>query len=207
MKMTAPREERAITGQVRRACARVDRRQFVPPAWQGQAADDVPLPIGYGQTTTQPSLIARMIQLLELRASERVLEIGTGSGYQTAILAELAGVEVFSVEIVPALAAEVAERLKRLGYDRVRLKQGDGHLGWAEYAPYDGILVSAAYRRVPTPLRAQLAEEGRMVIPLGKLGMWQILWRFVKRNGKLVGQAVEPVVFVPRTRTAPKSPL
>jgi protein-L-isoaspartate(D-aspartate) O-methyltransferase len=192
-----------VTGeQVRRAFRRVNRRDFVPLAWRGQADANLPLPIGYGQTTSQPSLIAWMIRLLELQPGERVLEVGTGSGYQTAILAELGCVDVFSIEVIPELARQAAERLEQLGYRHIHLREGDGYLGWVEYAPYDAILVSAACTAVPPALGAQLAERGRLVIPLETSEGWQELWRFVKRQGELVGEPLEAVAFVPLTRKA-----
>jgi protein-L-isoaspartate(D-aspartate) O-methyltransferase len=188
--------------QVWRACARVSRGDFVPAQWREQAVADAPVPIGFGQTTSQPTLIAWMISLLDLSAGDRVLEVGTGSGYQTAILAELGCVDVYSVEIIPELAESASERLQRLGYIQVHLKQGDGYNGWADHAPFDGILVSAACIVVPPPLLAQLADGGRLVIPLGRPDSCQILWKYVKRPDGLVGESMQLVAFVPLTGKA-----
>jgi protein-L-isoaspartate(D-aspartate) O-methyltransferase len=191
--------------QVRRAFARVNLRYFVPLGWQEHAEANVPLPIGWGQTTSQPSLIAWMICLLALRPGERVLEIGTGSGYQTAILAELGCAEVFSIEIVPELAHQAAERLEQLGYSNIHLRVGDGFLGWAEHAPYDAILVSAACPEVSPAWGEQLADRGRIVIPLETPEGWQLLWRFFKEGNLLRGEPLEEVAFVPLTRKATSS--
>jgi protein-L-isoaspartate(D-aspartate) O-methyltransferase len=145
-----------------------------------------------------------MIQLLDLHPGERVLEIGTGSGYQTAILAELGNAEVYTIEIVPELAESAAARLKDLGYTRVHLKQGDGYFGWAEYAPFDAIIVTAAPDHLPAPLAEQLAEGGRIVIPIGPPGCFQNLWKFVKMGGKLRAFDKGEVCFVPFTGSAIK---
>lgn len=177
----------------------VPRHAFVPPEYLDQAYEDHPLPIGYGQTISQPYIVAWMTELLELKAGEKVLEIGTGSGYQAAILAQLGYVEVYSVEIIPALAEQAEERLQRLGYKKVHLKQGDGYYGWQEHAPYDAILVTAAPDHLPPPLVAQLKEGGRLVIPIGPPGSYQTLWKFVKQNGELTAYDLGGVMFVPLT--------
>lgn len=182
-----------------RAMRAVPRQKFVPPEYVDQAYEDCPLPIGYGQTISQPHLVAQMIQLLELQPGERVLEIGTGSGYQAAILAELGYVDVYTIEIVAELAESAATRLQNLGYTNVHVKQGDGYYGWPEYAPFDAIIVAAAPDHLPVPLAEQLAEGGRIVIPLGPPGPYQSLWKFVKKEGKLKAYYRDDVCFVPFT--------
>lgn len=184
---------------VLRAMRTVPRHEFVPPNYVDQAYADHPLPIGYGQTISQPYIVAWMTELLALRPGEKVLEIGTGSGYQAAVLAELGDVEVYSIEIVPELASSVAERLRRLGYSGVRLKEGDGYYGWEDYAPFDAILVTAAPDHLPAPLAAQLKPGGRLVIPIGPPGSYQSLWKFVEENGQLVAYNLGGVSFVPFT--------
>ena len=184
---------------VLRAMRSVPRHKFVPSDLQDQAYADHPLPIGYGQTISQPYIVAWMTELLELKPGEKVLEIGTGSGYQAAVLAELGYGEVYSIEIVPELAASAAQRLKDLGYARVHVRQGDGYYGWPEAAPFNAILVTAAPDHLPGPLAAQLAEGGRLVIPIGPPGAYQSLWKFVKKNGELTAYNLGGVVFVPFT--------
>src|SRR5688572_9662241 len=149
------------------AMRKVPRHRFVPGGEAGQAYQDRPLAIGYGQTISQPYVVAFMTEALRLDGSERVLEVGTGSGYQAAILAELAR-EVWSIEIVEPLAAEAAGRLAALGHRNVQVEAGDGYLGWPEHAPFDAILVAAAPDHVPQPLVEQLALGGRMILPVGK---------------------------------------
>ena len=184
---------------VLRAMRTVPRHLFVPADYLDLAYDDRPLPIGYGQTISQPYIVAWMTELLQLKPGEKVLEIGTGSGYQAAVLAELGYVEVYSIEIIPELAAQAAERLRRLGYGRVHLTQGDGYFGWPEYAPYDAIIVTAAPDHLPPPLVEQLKEGGRLVIPIGPRGGWQTLWRFTKQAGEVQAEALDYVSFVPLT--------
>ncbi|MGB9722944.1 MAG: protein-L-isoaspartate(D-aspartate) O-methyltransferase [Chloroflexia bacterium] len=184
---------------VLRAMRTVPRHLFVPPEYLDLAYDDRPLPIGYGQTISQPYIVAWMTELLQLKPGEKVLEIGTGSGYQAAVLAELGDVEVYSIEIIPELAQQAAERLQRLGYGRVHLTQGDGYFGWPEHAPYDAIIVTAAPDHLPPPLVEQLREGGRLVIPIGPRGGWQTLWRFTKKAGEVKAEALDYVSFVPLT--------
>jgi protein-L-isoaspartate(D-aspartate) O-methyltransferase len=184
---------------VLRAMNTVPRHEFVTPDFLDQAYENHPLPIGYGQTISQPYIVALMTELLELQPGEKVLEIGTGSGYQAAILAELGYVEVYSIEIVPELAEAAATRLKDLGYTSVHVKQGDGYYGWPEYAPFDAIIVTAAPDHLPAPLADQLAEGGRIVIPIGPPGLYQSLWKFVKEGGELKAYDMGGVAFVPFT--------
>ena len=179
--------------------ASVPRHEFVLPEYLDQAYDNHPLPINYGQTISQPYIVAWMTELLDLQPGERVLEIGTGSGYQAAVLAELGDIEVYSIEIVPELAELAAARLHRLGYTNVHTKQGDGYYGWPEYAPYDAIIVTAAPDHLPAPLVAQLSQDGRLVIPIGPAGWVQTLWKFVQAEDGLKGYNLGGVQFVPFT--------
>jgi protein-L-isoaspartate(D-aspartate) O-methyltransferase len=180
------------------AMAKVPRHEFVPPDYQEYAYADHPLPIGYGQTISQPYIVALMTELLELKRGDKVLEIGTGSGYQAAVLAELTD-EVYTVEIIPELAASAAERLKRLGYDNVHVKNADGYYGWKEHAPYDAIIVTAAPDHVPQPLIQQLKDGGRLVIPVGPPGGYQTLWQIRKKGDEIESRNVTGVIFVPLT--------
>jgi protein-L-isoaspartate(D-aspartate) O-methyltransferase len=184
---------------VLRAMAAVPRHEFVLPEYLDQAYENHPLPIGYGQTISQPYIVAWMTELLELQPGEKVLEIGTGSGYQAAVLAELGYVEVYTIEIVPELAESAAALLERLGYTDVQAKQGDGYYGWHEYAPFDAIIVTAAPDHLPAPLVEQLSEDGRLVIPIGPPGWAQTLWQFVEVDGELTGYNLGGVRFVPFT--------
>jgi protein-L-isoaspartate(D-aspartate) O-methyltransferase len=177
----------------------VPRHRFVPQQYLEQAYADHPLPIGYGQTISQPYIVAWMTELLDLQPGDRVLEIGTGSGYQAAVLAELGDIEVYSIEIVPELAESAAQRLKDLGYNDIHVRQGDGYFGWAEAAPFDAIIVTAAPDHLPAPLVAQLAEGGSIVVPIGPPGGFQSLWRFVEEQDELVGYNMGGVAFVPFT--------
>jgi protein-L-isoaspartate(D-aspartate) O-methyltransferase len=189
-------EARGITAsRVLSAFLKVPRHRFVPEAWQHEAYADHPLPIGVGQTISQPYMVALMTQLLRLQGHERVLEIGTGSGYQVAILAELA-LEVYSVERLPELVQDAKLRLSALGYSNVHLTVGNGSPGWPEHAPYDGILVTAAAPRVPPPLLTQLADQGRLVIPIGD-GDAQTLTLIEKRGNALQRTPIITCVFVP----------
>ena len=177
------------------AFRKVPRHRFVPVELQQGAYRDHPLPIASGQTISQPYMVALMTSHLRLQGHERVLEFGSGSGYQTAILAELA-LEVFSVERLPELLQAVRRRLEALGYLNVHLSTGNGSLGWPEHAPYDAILVSAAAPGVPTPLLEQLGENGRMVVPVGAPEE-QMLHLVEKRHGVVTHTAITSCVFVP----------
>ena len=182
------------------AMSKVPRHEFVPERLRAQAYDDRPLPIGYGQTISQPFVVAFMTQELDPRPFDRVLEIGTGSGYQAAVLAELVS-RAYTIEIVEELAARAAADLARLGYTNVHVRAGDGYKGWSEAAPFDSVIVTCAPERVPQPLIDQLKEGGRVIIPLGPL--WnQDLVLLRKQNGKLEQHAVLPVQFVPMTGKA-----
>ena len=182
---------------VLKAMEAVPRHLFVPPEYLDQAYEDHPLPIGYGQTISQPYIVGLMTQYLKLKPGDKVLEIGTGSGYQAAILAQL-GVEAYSVEIVPELAAAAGQRLKSLGYN-VSAKQGDGYFGWEEHAPFDAIIVTAAPDHVPQPLVKQLKDGGRLVIPVGPHG-FQVLWQFTRQGEELSAAKLADVMFVPLVR-------
>jgi protein-L-isoaspartate(D-aspartate) O-methyltransferase len=177
----------------------VPRHEFVSAEYLERAYGDHPLPIGYGQTISQPYIVAWMTELIELAPGEKVLEIGTGSGYQAAVLAELGDLEIFSIEIVPELAENAAQQLVRLGYSDVQVKQGDGYYGWEEESPFDAIIVTAAPNHLPGPLAAQLAEGGRLVIPIGPQGSFQTLWVWVNEDGDLKAFNMGLVSFVPLT--------
>ncbi len=190
----------SLRPEVMRAMAAVPRHRFVPESQRRFAYSNRPLPIGQGQTISQPFIVALMTDLLGCGAGDRVLEIGTGSGYQAAVLAEL-GVEVYSVEIIPALAAQAAQRLQALGYEQVRIRRGDGYGGWPECGPYAGILITAATPQVPPPLLAQLAPRGRLVAPLGPMYGSQELSLYERcEDGLLHHRTLLPVAFVPFTR-------
>ncbi|MEA3327594.1 MAG: protein-L-isoaspartate(D-aspartate) O-methyltransferase [Chloroflexota bacterium] len=177
----------------------VPRHRFVTPEYVEKAYNDTALPIGYGQTISQPSLVAYMTELLALESGDKVLEIGTGSGYQAALLAELGYVDVYSIEIVPELYTRSTALLNELGYAAVQTRQGDGYYGWPEAAPFDAIIVTAAPDHLPAPLAEQLAEGGIMVIPIGPQGFYQTLWKFVMENNELTAYDMGGVVFVPFT--------
>lgn len=177
----------------------VPRHRFIPLEYVDQAYEDHPLPIGYGQTISQPYMVAWMTELLDLQPGDKVLEIGTGSGYQAAVLAQLGTVKVYSLEIVPELAASAAERLASLGYLVEQVRQGDGYYGLPEAAPFDAIIVTAAPDHLPAPLVEQLDKDGRLVIPIGPPGLGQTLWKFVYQEGELVGYNLGSVAFVPFT--------
>jgi protein-L-isoaspartate(D-aspartate) O-methyltransferase len=171
----------------------------VPPDYLDQAYANHPLPIGYGQTISQPYIVGLMTEALALEPDDKVLEIGTGSGYQAAILAEIVD-EVYTIEIVGALADSARERLEQQGYDNVHVRHADGYYGWEEEAPFDGIIVTAAPDHVPQPLVNQLASGGRMVIPVGPVGGYQELWLLERKGDKITSTSLGGVRFVPLTR-------
>jgi protein-L-isoaspartate(D-aspartate) O-methyltransferase len=191
------KEERVLA-----AMAKVPREEFVPADGRGEAYEDGPLPIGYGQTISQPYIVAFMTEQLQPKATDRVLEVGTGSGYQAAILAELVS-EVYSIEIVEPLAKSAEATLQRLGYKNVQVKFGDGYKGWPETAPFDAIIVTCAPDKVPQPLVDQLKDGGRMVIPVGERFAQQ-LYLLEKKNGELKESVTLPVRFVPMLREPEK---
>ena len=185
--------------RIREAMAEVPRREFVPQAMKGMAFANSPLPIGDGQTISQPFIVALMTDLLDPLPHQRILEIGTGSGYQTAILSRLAK-EIFSIEILPSLSSRAAAQLEKLGYTNIELKTGDGHLGWPEEAPFDGIMVTAAASHVPAPLLQQLKSGGRLVIPVGLPYLHQELLLIEKAGEEVRTRPVLGVSFVPLVR-------
>ena len=184
------------------AMAKVPREEFVPADQRADAYQDGPLPIGYDQTISQPYIVAFMTEQLRLKPGDRVLEIGSGSGYQAAILADLVA-DVYTIEIVDALAKTAEATLQRLGYKNVHLKVGDGYKGWPEEAPFDAIIVTCAPDKVPQPLVDQLKDGGRMVIPVGERFAQQ-LYLLEKKNGQLKESATLPVRFVPMLREQKK---
>jgi len=193
-------DRRAFAPRVLQALGRVPRHLFVPEELRDRAYEDRPLPIGEGQTISQPFIVALMTDLLEPKPDDVMLEVGTGSGYQAAILSGLVG-QLYSIEIVEPLAQQAAERLRRLGYNNVVVRQGDGYAGWPEKAPFDGIIVTAGADHVPKPLLAQLKPGGRMVIPVGRTRGEQDLLLIEKRpDGSLRRHRVASVAFVPFTR-------
>jgi protein-L-isoaspartate(D-aspartate) O-methyltransferase len=187
--------------RVLEAMGRVPRHEFVPPLLRGFAYADRPLPIGNDQTISQPYIVAFMTEALRPAATDRVLEIGTGSGYQAAVLAELVA-QVLTIEIVAPLGERAREDLARLGYRNVQVKVGDGYEGWPEHAPFDAIIVTCSPEHVPQPLVEQLRDGGRMIIPVGSQAFGQELYLLEKRGGKVERRAVLPVRFVPMTGKA-----
>ena len=177
----------------------VPRHLFVPSYLADRAYGDFPLPIGEGQTISQPYIVALMTEMIRPTRAMRVLEVGTGSGYQAAVLAEIVD-SVYTIEIVPELAASAAERLRRLGYNNVASRQGDGYLGWPEHAPFDAIIVTAAPDHIPGPLVEQLKDGGVMVIPVGPIASVQSLTLVSKKGKDILTQSKLPVRFVPLTR-------
>ncbi|MEZ5275187.1 MAG: protein-L-isoaspartate(D-aspartate) O-methyltransferase [Opitutaceae bacterium] len=175
------------------------RHAFVPESLRDHAYEDRPLPIGFGQTISQPYIVAYMTELIGPRSGMKVLEIGTGSGYQAAVLAE-AGVKVYSIEIIGALARRAAEALRDAGYGRVVLRSGDGYYGWEEAAPFDAIIVTAAAEAIPPPLLSQLANDGVLIIPVGPPLGTQYLVRVSREDGRTRTQRLLPVRFVPFVR-------
>ena len=182
-----------------KAMRQVQRHAFVPAGDQARAYQDSPLPIGYGQTISQPYIVGYMTEAIQPKAGFKVLEIGAGSGYQAAVLAEIVG-QVYTIEIVKELADQAAARLRRLGYDNVKVKAADGYHGWPEHGPFDAIVVTAAAEFIPPPLFEQLAEGGRMIIPVGSPFMVQTLMLVEKKDGKARSKSLFPVRFVPFTR-------
>ena len=188
--------------KVLKAIEEVPRHEFVPPNMEARAYEDNPLPIGEEQTISQPYIVALMTELLGLKGGERVLEIGTGSGYQAAVLAEIAG-QVYTIEILEPLATSAKKRLAGMGYKNITVRCGDGYKGWKEHAPFDAIIVTAAPDHVPQPLVDQLKPGGKMVIPVGNfLQELKVLTK--KSDGTVVEKNVLPVRFVPMTGEAQK---
>ena len=187
---------------VLKAMKTVPRHHFVPTKYKDNAHGDYPLPIGNGQTISQPYIVAFMTAALNVKPKDRILEIGTGSGYQAAVLAEL-GCEVYSIEIIGSLGKRAKETLGRLGYGNVHIKIGDGHKGWPEKAPFDAIIVTCAPEKIPQSLVQQLKEGGRMIIPVGESGGIQHLVLAVKKGGCLASRRVLPVRFVPMVESPP----
>jgi protein-L-isoaspartate(D-aspartate) O-methyltransferase len=185
-----------VDDQVLEAMGRVPRHLFVPSRSEQQAYNDHPLPIGYGVTISQPYIVALMTQAAGIKPGQRVLEVGTGSGYQAAILATLTD-KVYSIELIPELARSAGERLTRLGYGHVQVKSGDGYLGWPEFAPFDAIIVTAAAPEIPPALKDQLKDGGRLVIPVGPTHGPQYLMRLTKQGNIFKEEMLSPVAFVP----------
>ncbi len=187
---------RGITNsRVLEVMGKVPRHEFVPESQRAKAYADIPLPIGQGQTISQPYIVAFMTERLDPRKTDRVLEIGTGSGYQAAVLAELVA-QVYTIEIIEDLSKRATADLKRLGHTNVFTRFGDGYRGWPEAAPFDAIIVTCAPDKIPEPLVQQLKEGGRMIIPVGQAGS-QDLVMLKKQGGKLEKKSVLPVLFVP----------
>ena len=187
---------RTLDGRVMDVMAKVPRHEFVPRDEAGYAYVNEALPIGYSQTISQPFIVALMTDLLEPKPDHRILEVGTGSGYQTAVLAELAG-HVYSIEAIPELAAEASTRLARLDYRNVTIKAGDGNDGWPEHAPFDGIIVTAAAAEIPASLVQQLRPGGRLVIPVGPPRNQELTLVDKSPAGQVAERVVLPVAFVP----------
>lgn len=181
--------------RVLNAMRKVPRHLFVPEGFVHQAYEDYPLPIGFGQTISQPYIVVVMTEVLQVESCHKVLEIGTGSGYQTAVLAELAGM-VYTVEIIEELSIQARRVLSRLDYRNIRYRVGDGNEGWREFAPYDRVMITAAAETIPNRVVEQMAEGGRMVVPVGAQGS-QSLILGVKHNQRLVQRHLMDVVFVP----------
>ena len=180
----------------------VERHRFVPEAYRNNAYEDRPLPIGHGQTISQPYIVAYMTATIEPQPDFKVLEIGTGSGYQAAVLAEIVD-EVYTIEIVPELGETASQRFNELGYENVHTKIADGYHGWEEHAPFDAIIVTAAAEYIPPPLVQQLKEDGKMMIPVGSAFLTQQLMMVTKKNGKTRTRSLMPVRFVPFKRNNP----
>ncbi|HUP43674.1 MAG TPA: protein-L-isoaspartate(D-aspartate) O-methyltransferase [Thermoanaerobaculia bacterium] len=203
----AERRQRMVEEQIRgrgirqpevlRAMAEVPRHLFVPEALREEAYEDKALPIEYGQTISQPYIVALMTELLDLSGDEKVLEIGTGSGYHSAVLARVAD-EVYSIEIIEPLGRRAATRLRYLGYGKVQVRIGDGYAGWPQQEPFDAIILTAAPPRLPEPLFEQLKVGGRMVVPVGEY-LQDLLLIVKNRDGSRTSKRIAPVVFVPMT--------
>ncbi|TET96877.1 MAG: protein-L-isoaspartate(D-aspartate) O-methyltransferase [Anaerolineales bacterium] len=190
-----------VSPEVIAVMRRVPRHQFVPDEYLHLAYENNPLPIGYGQTISQPYIVALMTQELDVEAGDKVLEIGTGSGYQAAVLAEL-DIEVFTIEIVEPLALEAEQRLEELAYESIHVRNADGYFGWPEEAPFDAIIVTAAPDNIPQPLLQQLKIGGVLVIPVGPIGGVQELWRVTRLSlDEFQSTSLGGVRFVPFTRT------
>ena len=190
----------AFDARVMAAFTEVPRHEFVPEDLQARAYDDGPLPIGEGQTISQPYIVALMTDLLDAEPDDVILEVGTGSGYQAAILSRLVK-QVYSIEVIDALATEARARLRRLGYDNVEVRSADGYAGWPEHAPFDGIIVTAAAPSVPEPLIEQLKPGGRLVIPVGRpYGSQELMLLEKMPDGETQSRHVLDVAFVPLTR-------
>lgn len=188
-----------LDARVLDAMARVPRHEFVSPDLVDQAYENRPLPIGHGQTISQPYIVAIMTDLLDIEADHRILEIGTGSGYQAAVLAEL-NTRVWSIEIIPALGQQAQTRLQHLGYENIDVRIGDGYYGWPEHAPFDAIIVTAAANHIPPPLLQQLKPGGKMIIPVGSQFSTQQLILITRgENDEFITRQVLPVRFVPLT--------
>ena len=198
MVQTQMREQGITDSVVLDVMEKVPRDRFVLPQDVDRAYADSPLPIGYGQTISQPYMVALMTQLLNIKQGDKILEIGTGSGYQAAILAELTE-QVYTVEIIPELAAAAAQHLQELGYTQVHTRNADGYYGWEEFAPYDAIIVTAAPDHIPQPLIKQLKDGGRLVIPMGPPGTIQTLWMVERQGDQVLSHQVANVLFVPLT--------
>lgn len=191
---------RGITNQeVLEAMRKVERHKLVPPNMREYAYDDRPLPIGGGQTISQPYIVAYMTAILQPKPEMKILEIGTGSGYQAAVLAEIVG-QVYTIEIVTELGLRSEKALKEMGYENIKVKIGDGYQGWPEEGPFDGIIVTAAAEKIPPPLITQLKEGGRLIIPVGPNNESQELMLVEKMKGKTKITKMLPVRFVPFTR-------
>ncbi len=187
--------------RVLEAMRKVPRHLFIPEAYHNMAYEDTPVPIGEGQTISQPYIVAYMTDALKIKPTDRVLEVGTGSGYQAAILGELAA-EVYTIEVLPDLAERAAALLAELGYRNVHVRVGDGYLGWPEEAPFDAIILTAAPPEIPEPLLQQLAEGGRLIAPVGVDFQQLVLIR--KKEGRFTRENLLPVRFVPMTGRAQK---
>lgn len=181
------------------ALRKIPRHKFVPKQYASEAYNDHPVPIGYGQTISQPYIVALMTELADVKPGEKALEIGTGSGYQAAVLAEITD-SVYTIEIITELAQSSNETLNQLGYKNIEVKNADGYFGWKDYAPFDAIVVTAAAEHIPPPLIEQLNEGGKMIIPVGHAFQVQNLMLIEKKDGKIKSRSIIPVRFVPFKR-------